>query len=49
MENPEKLATYGLQNEDKQSKNTTKYMLDTTMRKPCVNKHKQHKRDIVVY
>ena len=33
MENPEKLVTYGTQDEDKQNKNTTQYMLDTTMRK----------------
>jgi hypothetical protein len=30
---PEKLATYGTQNEDNQSKNTPQYVLDTTMRK----------------
>jgi len=33
MDNPEKLATYGTQDEDKQTKNTTQYVLDTTMRK----------------
>jgi len=33
MDNPEKLATYGTQDEDKQSKNATQYVLDTTMRK----------------
>jgi hypothetical protein len=33
MDNPEKLATYGTQDEEKQSKNTTQYVLDTTMRK----------------
>jgi hypothetical protein len=33
MDNPEKLATLGTQDEDKQNKNTTKYVLDTTMRK----------------
>ena len=27
------MATYGTQDEDKQNKNTTQYMLDTTMRK----------------
>jgi hypothetical protein len=27
------LTTYGTQDEDKQSKNTTQYALDTTMRK----------------
>jgi hypothetical protein len=30
MDNPEKLATKGTQNEDKQSKITTQYALDTT-------------------
>jgi len=29
MDNPEKLATKGTQNEDKQSKITTQYALDT--------------------
>ena len=29
--NPEKLATQGIQDEDKQNKNTTQYVLDTTM------------------
>jgi hypothetical protein len=33
MSNPEKLATLGTQDEDKQNKTTTQYMLDTTMRK----------------
>jgi len=35
MDNPEKqkLATYGTQDEEKQSKNTTQYVLDTTIRK----------------
>jgi len=31
VDNPEKLATWGTQDEDKQSKNTTQYVLDTTM------------------
>ena len=30
---PYKLATQGTQNEDKQSRNTPQYVLDTTMRK----------------
>jgi hypothetical protein len=30
MDNPEKEATYSTQDEEKQSKNTTQYMLDTT-------------------
>ena len=33
MDNPQKLATQGAQDEDKQRKNTTQYVLDTTMRK----------------
>ena len=33
MDNPEKLALYGTQDEEKQNKNTTQYILDTTMRK----------------
>ena len=38
MNNSEKLATYGTQYEEKQNKNTTQYVLDSTMRK-----HKQRK------
>jgi len=33
VDNPDKLATYGTQDEDKQNKSTTQYVLDTTMRK----------------
>ena len=33
MNNSEKLATYGTQYEEKQNKNTTQYVLDSTMRK----------------
>jgi len=33
MDSPEKLATYGLQDEEIQNKNTTQYVLDTTIRK----------------
>ena len=32
MDNPEKLATQGTQDEEKQKKNTTQYVLDTSMR-----------------
>ena len=32
-ENPEKLVTQGTQDEDKQNKNTTQYVLDTAMLK----------------
>ena len=34
IDNPEKMATQGTQDEEKQSKNTTQYMLDATMRQP---------------
>ena len=37
MGNPEKLATYLMQDVDKQSKNTTQYVLDTTMCKTNTN------------
>ena len=33
MDNPEKLATLGTQDEDKQIKNTTQHALDTSMSK----------------
>jgi hypothetical protein len=33
MDNQEKLATQVTQDEEKQSKNTTQYVLDTTIRK----------------
>jgi len=33
MDNPEKLATLGTQDEDKQNKSTTQYALDTTIHK----------------
>ena len=33
MNNPEKLATYGTQDEEKQNKNTTHDVLDTTISK----------------
>jgi hypothetical protein len=33
MDNSESLATYGTQSEEKQSKCTTQYVLDTTIRK----------------
>jgi len=33
MDNPENLAIKGTQDEEKQSKNTTQYVLDTTIRK----------------
>jgi len=33
MDNPEKLTTEGTQDEEKQNKGTTKYVLDTTVHK----------------
>ena len=33
MDNPEKMVTYGTQNDEKQTENTTQYVLDTTIRK----------------
>ena len=33
MDNPEKLATYGTQDEDKKNKYTTQYVLDTILHK----------------
>ncbi len=33
MDNIEKLPTYGTQDDEKQSKNTTQYVLDTAVRK----------------
>ena len=33
MDNPEKLGTQGTQDEDKENKNTTQYVSDTTIRK----------------
>jgi hypothetical protein len=33
MDNPEKLATSGTQDEEKQNKNTTQYVMDTTIHK----------------
>ena len=33
MDNPEKLATQGAQDDEKQKKNTTQYALDITVRK----------------
>ena len=33
MDNPDKLITLGTQDDDKQNKNTARYVLDTTNRK----------------
>jgi hypothetical protein len=37
MDNPEKPAPMGTQDEEKQNKNTTHYVLDTTMRQTNTN------------
>ena len=37
MDKPEKLSTYGTQDEEKQNKNTTQYALDTTIHKKHTN------------
>ena len=39
MDNPEKLATQSTKDEDKQSKNTTQYVLDITIRKHTQIRH----------
>ena len=38
MGNPEKLTTLGTQDEQKQNRNTTQYVLDTTIHKQNTNK-----------
>jgi hypothetical protein len=40
MDNSEKLATKGTQDEDKQNKNTAQYVLDTNMPKNTNNVNK---------
>jgi len=40
MNNPKKLETYGAQDEEKQSKNTTQYVMDITMYKQINNINK---------
>ena len=34
MDNPEKLPTLGTQDKENKNKNTTQYVLDTSIRKP---------------
>jgi hypothetical protein len=43
MDNPEKLATLGTQDEEKQNKNITQYLLDTTMGKQTQITYIRHK------
>ena len=40
MDNPQKLATYGEQDEEKQNKKTTQYVLDTIICKQTNNVNK---------
>ena len=42
MDNPEKLATSGTQDEDKQNKDTTQYVLDTTIHKQTIELYFKH-------
>ena len=42
MDNPEILATYGTQDEEKSNKNTTQYALDGTIRKQTQMTYKKH-------
>jgi hypothetical protein len=48
MDNPEKLATYGTQDEDKQNKNTTQYVLDGTIRKQTKMTYKRQYKQLEV-
>ena len=40
-DNPEKLATYGTQDEENQNKSTTQYVFDSTVRKQTQIKYYQ--------
>jgi hypothetical protein len=42
MDNSRKLVTLGTQDEDKHSKDTTEYVLDTTMRKQTQIRHEPY-------
>ena len=42
MDNPEKLATQGTQDEENQNENTTQHVLDTTIRKQTQVTHIRH-------
>jgi hypothetical protein len=48
MDNPENLSTYGTQEEDKQSENTTQYVLYTTTRKQTQIKHEPSYKQLEV-
>jgi hypothetical protein len=48
MDNPEKLATYGTQDEEKQNKNTTQYVLDGTIRKQTKMTYKRQYKQLEV-
>jgi hypothetical protein len=50
MDNPEKLAPQGRQDEEDQSTNTTQYVLDTTTRKQAQTRHDpSHKQPGIYY
>ena len=42
MDNPEKLATTGTQDDEKQNKNTTQYVLDTSIHKQTQTRQTRH-------
>jgi hypothetical protein len=42
MDNPEKLATFGIQDDEKQNKTTTQYVLDTHIRNQTQITSKRH-------
>ena len=44
-ENPEKLATQSSQDEEKQNKNTTQYVMDTTIRKQTQSTWNSERKD----
>ena len=49
MDSPEKLATQGTQDEEKQNKNTTQYVLDTTIyKKQDVDKYNKNTTQYVL-
>ena len=42
MDNPKEMETWGTQGEEKQNKNTTQYVMDTTIRKHTQITHIRH-------
>ena len=45
IHNPEKMATQSTQDEEKQNKNTTLYLFDTTIRKQCKKDMNPHTKN----